>query len=109
MPDDSTSMYPAEDPNQGESSDQTPKSSEGGEDEKDMGETALLPKTILAGKKFNPGDEVVLKIVHLYDDEVEVAYATDKHDESMHDDESMEGAQKKLGMMGSDMTGGGGY
>lgn len=40
------------------------------------GETALLPKTILAGKEFKPGEEVVLKIVHIYDDEIEVAYAT---------------------------------
>lgn len=40
------------------------------------GETALLPKSILAGKEFKPGEEVVLKIVHIYDDEVEVEYAT---------------------------------
>lgn len=37
-----------------------------------MGATALLPKSILGGKDFNPGDEVVLKVVRLYDDEVEV-------------------------------------
>ena len=40
--------------------------------------TALLPKTILGGKEFEPGDEVVLKIVHIYEDEVEVAYAPEK-------------------------------
>lgn len=48
------------------------------EAEGDVGETALLPKSILAGKDFKPGDEVVLKVVHLYDDEVEVAYAPEK-------------------------------
>lgn len=41
-------------------------------------QTALLPKSILAGKDFKPGEEVVLKIVRIHDDEVEVAYATEK-------------------------------
>lgn len=39
------------------------------------GVTAMLPKTILAGKKFDVGDEVVLKIVAFHDDQVEVAYS----------------------------------
>lgn len=47
------------------------------DNENAVGETALLPKTILAGKNFKPGDEVVLKVVHIYDDEVEVEYATE--------------------------------
>lgn len=57
-------------------------------DEKKEGEgeqTGLLPKAILMGKEFNPGDEVVLKIVRIHDDQVEVAYAPEKskaHDES---------------------------
>lgn len=56
----------------------TPESSEPQESE-DTGEaTALLPKSILAGKEFKPGDEVVLEIVHLYEDEVEVKYAKEK-------------------------------
>lgn len=37
--------------------------------------TALLPKSILAGKKFEPGDEVILKVVRLFEDEVEVEYS----------------------------------
>lgn len=45
-------------------------------------QTALLPKTILGGKKFEVGDEVVLKIVSMYDDEVEVVYATGDEEET---------------------------
>jgi hypothetical protein len=40
--------------------------------------TALLPKTILGGKTFKVGDEVVLKITADHGDEVAVAYATEK-------------------------------
>lgn len=42
------------------------------------GETAILPKSILAGKDFKPGDEVVLKIRAMHDDSVEVEYAPEK-------------------------------
>lgn len=35
----------------------------------------LLPKSILAGKDFKPGEEIVLKIVAIHDDEVEVEYS----------------------------------
>jgi hypothetical protein len=45
----------------------------------DMGEqTALLPKSILAGKDFKVGDEVVLKITGMHEGEVEVEYAPEK-------------------------------
>lgn len=70
--------------------------------EEDYGETALLPKTILAGKEFDVGDEVVLKIVHKYKDEVEVAYAPEKKKEDkgdMGEPEDMEAAQDQLGAM----------
>lgn len=42
------------------------------------GVTAMLPKSILAGKDFKPGEEVVLKIVAMHDDQVEVTYASEK-------------------------------
>ena len=48
------------------------------------GETALIPKSLLMGKEFNPGDEVVLKIVHIYEDEVEVQYASEEPEEKDH-------------------------
>lgn len=41
-------------------------------------ETALLPKSILMGKEFKPGEEVVLEIVRMLDDQVEVKYASEK-------------------------------
>jgi len=51
----------------------------GGEEE--VGQTALIPKALLAGKKFNPGDEVAFQIVHDYGDEVEIKYSTVKDDD----------------------------
>lgn len=55
-------------------------------EEKDKDQTALLPKSILGGKTFEPGEEVVLKIVHVYEDEVEVAYATEEKKKSAMDE-----------------------
>lgn len=48
----------------------SPESEESGEMEL---ETALLPKSFLAGKKV--GDTITLKVVHEYDDEIEVGAA----------------------------------
>lgn len=48
--------------------------------------TALIPKSLLMGKEFKPGEEVIFKIVHEYQDEVEIAYATgEKKDKSEMD------------------------
>lgn len=41
-------------------------------------ETALIPKSVLGGKEFKPGEEVVLKVTHVYEDEVAVEYAPEK-------------------------------
>ncbi len=41
-------------------------------------QTALLPKSILGGKTFKEGEEVVLKIVKDHGDEIEVSYAPEK-------------------------------
>lgn len=43
--------------------------------------TALIPKSLLAGKKFNPGDEIMLQIVAEHGEEVEVKYAPEKPEE----------------------------
>lgn len=59
-----------------EESSSSPEASQRGATE--GGESALIPKSLLMGKEFNPGDEVVLKIVHIYEDEVEVQYATEE-------------------------------
>ncbi len=60
---------------------------EGGGEQKPEGKTvdeegkeqpsALIPKSLLAGKEFNPGDELVLKIKAIHGDEVEVEYAAE--------------------------------
>jgi hypothetical protein len=42
------------------------------------GQTAILPKSILAGKEFKPGDEVVLRIVNMHENDVEVEYAPEE-------------------------------
>lgn len=71
---------------------------------KEEGETALLPKSILAGKEFKPGDEVVLKIVHMYEDEVEVAYASEKEpegDTGMGDEDEGQSPEDTLQSMAS--------
>lgn len=80
------------------------------------GESALIPKSLLAGKEFKPGEEVVLKIVRDYGDQVEVQYAKDEgegegDEEASADDapdsdqppggSEMDAAQSRLGMMGS--------
>ena len=58
----------------------------GGESEEtEESPRGLLPKSILMGKEFKPGDEIVLKIDAIHDDEVEVSYAPEKseaHSES---------------------------
>ena len=50
-------------------------------EEMDESPKGLLPKSILMGKEFKPGDEIVLKIDAIHNDEVEVSYATGKGDE----------------------------
>lgn len=50
-------------------------------DEPGENHTAVLPKSILAGKDFKPGEEVVLKIVAIHDNDVEVEYAPEKGSE----------------------------
>lgn len=73
---------------EGDSTAQTPEPESTEEDsqepnEEDKGEiTGLLPKEILMGKDFKVGEEVVLKITAIHDDEIQVAYATGKSDKS---------------------------
>lgn len=51
-------------------------------DQQDDATEAVLPKAILAGKEFNVGDEVVLTVTGIHDDQISVKYATSKADES---------------------------
>lgn len=69
-----------------------------GKDEGDGGTTALLPESLLEGKKYNVGDELVLKIVHMGDGEVEVTCAPENDDE-----ETTEGERPEMGAAEGDM------
>lgn len=56
-----------------------PETKPGGEEEKSpSGETTLIPKSMGMGKPFKVGDEIVLKIVAVHDDQFEVEYASEK-------------------------------
>src|SRR5436305_9559227 len=50
--------------------------------EHEDGPTALLPKSILGGKEFKEGEEIVLRIEKVYPDQVEVAYAADHEEDA---------------------------
>jgi hypothetical protein len=50
---------------------------EEGAGDKQYGETAIIPKAILGGKEFKPGEEVVLQVVAIHGDRVEVKYAAE--------------------------------
>jgi len=76
MPND---YYPAPEEGTEPSSTIPPPKDEQGDTEE--GASALLPKSVLGGQDFKPGEEVVLQIKHVYSDEVEVAYAPKKPEE----------------------------
>lgn len=61
--------------------------------------TALLPKSILMGKKFNVGDEVVLKITGMHGDEISVAYAPEPSGEEGYGEGEPAGSPEMEEMM----------
>ncbi len=97
MADPDTSYYPSTDQDSAPSGGANTER----EDTEDVAETALLPKSILAGKDFKPGDELVLEVVHLYDDEVEVKYASaePEKEEEAKPSNMMSAAEEIDGMM----------
>jgi hypothetical protein len=48
------------------------------QEEKGEEATAVIPKALLAGKDFKPGEEIMLEIVQLTEDGAVVKYASDK-------------------------------
>lgn len=57
--------------------------------------TALIPKSVTGGKDFKPGDEIVLEVVAVHEDELEVKYASEKGGEEEKEKEpSMDRAQE---------------
>ena len=67
-------------------------------DDSESEQTALIPKTLFAGKDFKVGDEIVLKITHLYEDEAEVEYASEpsKEDKPKSQMEESEGGLDRM-------------
>ena len=51
------------------------------EESKGSESTALLSKSVLGGKEFKPGEEVVLQIVEVRDNDVVVKYASEEKGE----------------------------
>lgn len=49
--------------------------------ERETMEEAVLPKSILAGKDFKVGEEVVLRITAIHDDSISVTYAPEEKSE----------------------------
>lgn len=66
--------------------------------EEDAAPTAELPKSVLGGKEFKPGEEVVLKVVQVMENSVLVQYATD--DEQYSEEEA---PAEESGAAGSEM------
>ncbi len=69
-------------------------------EDKDEGETALIPKSLGAGKPFKAGDEIVLEIVHEYEAEYEVKYAKEKKAEDKPKRSQMDESNDALEKMG---------
>jgi len=65
-------------------------------------EEGLLPKSLMAGKDFKPGQEIVLEITGVQEKTFSVRYASEKGDKAK--DESSEMPEKET----ADMGGGGG-
>ncbi len=68
-----------------------------------MEETGLLPKALMAGKDFKPGDEIVLKITAVHEKDFEVEYASEEKGEEEH-----EGGQEPMPSEEMRQPGGGG-
>jgi hypothetical protein len=64
-------------PNVGEDEPTEKPEATGNEDSAEV-ESALIPKSLLGGKEFKPGDEISLKVLHIYEDEVEVEYSKEE-------------------------------
>lgn len=94
-------------PDDSEPKEMDPEKDDGGSGMEEGGvQTALIPKSLLMGKEFNPGDEVVFEVVHLYEDEVEIKYATGEDKEHKKKEPgTMEASEDELDMMAKEPEG----
>lgn len=75
------------------------------QESEEYGETTMIPKTLLGGKDFKPGEEVVFKIVRFHDNgQVEIAYATGKGSEEKESGSYGAEAEMPTGMKDSEMA-----
>lgn len=56
--------------------------------DKRLGESALLPKSIIGNGEVRPGDEITMKVMHVYDDEVEVCCTSSESEDEETESES---------------------
>jgi hypothetical protein len=94
-------MYPGMSDDEASPS-ETPDTSEKETDDKEEGETALLPRSLFGGADPKPGEEYIFEVVRSYDgDEIEIKYAPKNKEEGKNDE-----ADGKLDAMGTEMGGG---
>lgn len=76
--------------------------------EEDAGDsqTAELPKSVLGGKEFKPGEEVVLQIVQVNEDSVIVKYASEDKGKEKEPAETAEAPEMAMGGGGGNPGGG---
>lgn len=77
------------------------------ESEAGKGPVATIPKSLLAGKDFQPGEEIVFKIVSIQDDSVVIEYASEHGKEYGEDEHAEMGEGMEKG--GAPMEGGDRY
>jgi hypothetical protein len=92
----------------GDGPEEQPMEKKGGEGEDEEYPTAVLPKSILMGKEFKPGDEVVLRITEMHDDQVVVTYAPAEKEEGSKEKDEAEGEGEMAPTAGGGEAGGGG-
>ncbi len=92
--DDDESMYADAAPAQQEA----PK----GEEEESSEPVATIPKALLAGKEFKPGEEIVFEIVSIQDDSVVIKYASEHGKEGEGYEEGERGGMAEGTMGGGD-------
>ena len=70
------------------------------------GPTAVIPKSLLAGKEFKPGEEIMFTINSIHGDEVVISYSEEKGSKDEGGEEMGEGSMgMKEPMGGGDMGG----
>lgn len=65
--------------------------------------SALIPKSVIGDHKLKPGDQVILEVVHIYEDEVEVKYGKDKKEKKDDDSDDDSGSDSDEKSAGSQM------